>query len=133
VSSAWNEYVVLADDLAAHHSEAWQRSAVSRAYYGAFNSARRWVEANVMPIDHGSAHRQVWLAFRAPVRATERTRADWIEVGELGDELRRLRNQADYLDDVPNLDRHAPEAVVTAKRILALLPDLELESGEVAF
>jgi hypothetical protein len=126
VSAIWDEYVVLADDLAAHGSEAWQRSAVSRAYYGAFNSARRWVEANVRPIDHGSAHRQVWLTFKAPVRATDATRADWLKVGELGDELRRLRNQADYLDEVPDLDRYAPEAVITAKRILALLPELEL-------
>ena len=125
MSAVWNEYVVLADDLA-NGSEAWQRSAVSRAYYGAFNSARRWVEANVRPIDHGSAHRQVWLAFKAPVHATKETRANWLKVGELGDELRRLRNRADYLDDLPDLGRHAPEAVVAAKRILALLPELEL-------
>ena len=126
MSTVWREYVVLADDLAAQGSEAWQRSAVSRAYYGAFNSARRWVEANIGPIDHGSAHRQVWLTFKAPVRATEGTRADWLKVGELGDELRRLRNRADYLDHLSDLDRHAPEAVIAAQRILALLPELEL-------
>lgn len=124
MSTVWSEYVVLADDLAVHGSEAWQRSAVSRAYYGAFNSARRWVEANVGPIDNGSAHRRVWRAFRTTAHPAEDARAAWMTVSRLGDELRRLRNQADYVDDMPDLDRHAPEAVATAKLIAALLAEL---------
>lgn len=124
MSGVWTEYVVLADDLSAHGSEAWQRSAISRAYYGAFNSARRWVEANVGPVDNGSAHRRVWRVFRTTAHPAANARAAWMTVGRLGDELRRLRNQADYVDHMPDLDRHAPEAVATAKLIIALLAEL---------
>ena len=107
-------------------SEASQRSAVSRAYYGAFNPARRWLEANVGPIENRSAHRQVWGVFKSPTRAGGGTRAKWKAVGELGEYLRRLRNHADYVDDLADLDRHAPQAVATAGQILALLAELEV-------
>jgi hypothetical protein len=122
----WPDYVVLADDLAGRDSEASKRSAISRAYYGAFNPARRWVEANVGPIDNRSAHRQVWGAFKTPTFAGGGTRAKWEAVGELGEFLRRLRNRADYADDLPDLDRHAPRAVAMAERLLGLLEELEI-------
>jgi hypothetical protein len=126
VTTVWNEYVVLAGDLARHDSEAWRRSALSRAYYGAFNSARRWAEANVGPIEDRAAHAQVWRIFKNPVRATEGSRRIWLYIGELGDNMRRLRNLADYADDLPDLSRRANEAALGAERILALLPELEL-------
>jgi hypothetical protein len=122
----WPEYIVLAADLATGRSEAAQRSAVSRAYYGAFNPARRWLEANVGPIGNRAAHKQVWSAFSVPDRASEDTRDKWEVVGEIGERLRAMRNQADYDDDIPDLDLRAPEAVARAERILALLDELEL-------
>lgn len=128
MSGVWGEYVVLAEDLSAHGAEAWQRSAISRAYYGAFNSARRWVEANIGPVDNGSAHQRVWRAFSIPAQATAGARAAAVKVGRLGDELRRLRNEADYADGMPDLDLHAPKAVATAALIIALLA--ELRPGE---
>jgi hypothetical protein len=122
----WSEYIVLADELAGHGSEASKRSAVSRAYYGAFNPARRWLEANVGPISNRAAHKQVWDAFSVPELASEDTRTKWEYIGQIGELLRTLRNQADYDDDIPNLDLRAPEAVIRAERILALLGELEL-------
>jgi hypothetical protein len=121
----WPAYILLADVLAGHDSEAAKRSAVSRAYYGAFNPARRWLEANVGPIDRRATHRQVWDAFRKPHLASEESRNLWERVGELGDYLRTLRNQADYDDEMPDLARHAAEAVAGAERILTLLAELE--------
>jgi hypothetical protein len=121
----WPEYILLAADLATGGSEAARRSAVSRAYYGAFNPARRWLEANVGPIGNRAAHKQVWDAFSVPDRASEGTRDKWEVVGEIGERLRALRNQADYDDDMPDLDLRAPEAVIRAERILALLGQLE--------
>ena len=122
----WPEYIVLADDLAGQGSEASKRSAVSRAYYGAFNPTRRWVEENVRPIDRWASHRQVWDAFTAADLASEDTRAKWEFVGEIGEALRIRRNQADYDESMPDLDRHAAEAVANAERILALLAELKL-------
>jgi len=122
----WPEYVALADDLATRGSAAAQRSAVSRAYYGAFNPARRWLEARVGPIGTRAVHQRVWDAFSAPGLADESTRARWEVIGEIGERLRSLRNQADYDDDLPDLALRAPEAVIGARRILALLAELEL-------
>jgi hypothetical protein len=122
----WDDFISFAGDMAGEPSEALQRSAISRAYYGAFNLARRWVEAHVEPIENRAAHKQVWRAFKRPERASESTRLKWKLVGDLGDTLRLLRNQADYADELPDLDRHAPEAVARAKRILALLAELKL-------
>ncbi len=122
----WFEYIVLADKLASSGSEAERRTAVSCAYYGAFNPARRWLEANFGPIGKRGVHKQVWDAFSLPGVASEATRFKWEAVAEHGEVLRRLRNRADYDDYMPNLDLRAPEAVAGAGRILALLPELEL-------
>jgi hypothetical protein len=122
----WRNYVVLAGNLAGHGFEASERSAVSRAYYGAFNVARRWLEAHGKPIENHRAHDQVWRTFRAAESATPGTRGKWQMVGDLGGALRVLRNVADYADVVPSLDRQAADAVRTAERILELLPQLEV-------
>jgi hypothetical protein len=124
----WREYLVLADDLAGRGSEAAHRSAVSRAYYGAFNPARRWLETNFGPIGNRAVHQQVWGVFSAPGVASEDTLDKWEAIGAIGDYLRILRNRADYDDDMPCLDLRAPEAVFEAERILAFLPELELAS-----
>jgi hypothetical protein len=122
----WLAYLALAEGLAASRFEASERSAASRAYYAAFNVARRWLEAHATPIDDRSAHRQVWQAFRAADRATPATREAWVLVGSLGNSLRVLRNQADYDDVVLDLDGRVAGALRDAKRILALLPELRL-------
>jgi uncharacterized protein (UPF0332 family) len=122
----WGAYLALAEGLAANRFEASARSAVSRAYYAAFNVSRRWLEANLTPIDNRGAHRQVWQAFKAADRATPATREDWVVVGSLGNSLRVLRNQADYDDIVLDLDGRVAGALRDAERILALLPELQL-------
>jgi hypothetical protein len=121
----WSDYVVLARKLARCELEAAERSAISRAYYGAFNVARRWLEAHVGPIDDRRAHAQVWRTFASAERATLATERDWRTVGELGLALRGLRNLADYTDSAPGFERRAADAVTVAERILGLLPGLE--------
>lgn len=122
----WSAYIVLAEELAKFGIEPMDRSAVSRAYYGAFNVSRRWLEAHGTSIDDRGAHRQVWQAFRAAEGASDGTRQSWKVVGNLGASLRGLRNQADYADFVPGLGGGVTSAVGDAKRILTLLPGLEL-------
>ena len=124
----WRDYIVLANGMAAHPQEAMKRSAVSRAYYGAFNVCRRWLESSVTPIDDRVAHNQVWLTFRTADRATDDSRSNWRQVGSLGSSLRALRNRADYDDEVPGLGSQAREAVEAAERILELLPTLGLDT-----
>jgi uncharacterized protein (UPF0332 family) len=122
----WRHYLALARGLAGQRFEASRRSAVSRAYYGAFNICRRWLETNVTPIDNRGAHGQVWSTFQVADRATPETRRAWILIGSLGDSLHVLRNEVDYDDRVELNSRSAMQAVANAERIVALLPELEL-------
>ena len=123
----WKMFVVLARGLAKQSFEASQRAAVSCAYYGAFNLARRWLEANVTPIDDRRAHAQVWRTFENAGRATDQTRPQWRKIGRLGNSLRAFRNQVDYDDEVDLSRRAAPRAVETAEHILELLDELRTE------
>jgi hypothetical protein len=121
-----HQYLVLAKGLAKQPFEGAERSAVSRAYYGAFNLSRRWLEANLTPIDNRGAHEQVWQTFLTADRASPATREIWILIGSLGESLHRLRNEADYDDRIEFGDDGASRAVETAERILALLPELQI-------
>jgi uncharacterized protein (UPF0332 family) len=122
----WGSYVVLAAYLVRLESEAAKRSAVSRAYYGVFNAARSRLEVDGMEIENHRAHERVWRAFRVAEHASSATEKKWRMVGELGAGLRGLRNQADYADVVPALDKRAERAVVIAELILILLDELEV-------
>jgi uncharacterized protein (UPF0332 family) len=121
----WKAYVAFARDLVGQESEAAKRSGVSRAYYGAFNSAKRWLEAHGTRIDAHRAHTQVWESFRIASVASPASKVDYHEVGEMGGLLRRLRNEADYEDLMPRLDQRAAEAVAIAERIVGMLDELE--------
>lgn len=122
----WPDYIVLAERLVGEGREASQRSGVSRAYYGALNVSRGWLETNVAPIDRHRVHPQVWGFFEAAGQASTRTGREWELVADLGKKLRALRNRADYQGNFPDLAHHATEAVHAAKQILALLQELEL-------
>ncbi|MGH2938711.1 MAG: hypothetical protein ACRDPE_11400 [Solirubrobacterales bacterium] len=121
----WATLVPLAAGLVAQESEAAKRTAINRAYYGVFNEARRRLEAHGIRIDDHRAHGQVWLTFRDADGADSEADVKWQQVGVLGRALQTLRNQADYVDDVPWLDREAINAVGIAQRILPLLDELE--------
>lgn len=121
----WGGYVALADILVSEESESSKRSGISRAYYGAFNIARRWLESHGLSIDNRRAHDRVWRTFKSAEHAMPDARTKWQMIGELGAALRRLRNQADYADIVQGLDQEAVDAVVSAERIINLLDELE--------
>jgi uncharacterized protein (UPF0332 family) len=121
----WATLVPLAAGLVVQESEAAKRSAINRAYYGVFNEARRRLEAHGTRIDDHRAHSQVWLTLREADGTDVETGKKWQQVGVLGRALQTLRNQADYLDDVPWLDREAINAVGIAQCILALLDERE--------
>lgn len=87
----WSDYVVLGEALVAERHEASKRSAVSRAYYGALNASRCWLEANVAPINKHRVHAEVWRAFRAAGQGTSTRVGGELElVADLGSELRAL-------------------------------------------
>jgi hypothetical protein len=122
----WWDYIVLGRGMVRSDAEALERSGVSRAYYGAFNLSRRWLETNVTPIDDHRAHEQVWETFRTAEPATLETEKAWRMVGDLGNSLRRLRNQVDYDEAVPGLEGKSGQAVASAERIARLLTELRI-------
>lgn len=122
----WEENLILARGLARQPFEVAERAAISRAYYGVFNLARRWLEANLTPIDNRRAHQQVWQTFKAAEHADDESRGDWKSIGRLGDSLHQLRNQVDYDDHVEELESRTQRALITAERILRLLAELEV-------
>jgi uncharacterized protein (UPF0332 family) len=126
----WEQNLILAKGLAKQPFEVAERAAVSRAYYGVFNLARRWLEANVTPIDNRRAHRQVWQTFKAADRAAAESRGEWKLIGRLGDSLRQLRNQVDYDDEVRDLEGRTQAALASAERILQTLAVLGVPSAD---
>jgi hypothetical protein len=118
----WKALVDLARNLGqqaatAPNSEAYQRSAVNRAYFGAFgyafNYAKQFLKYHPRenPDDHGRLREH--LKVKKRYGAAERLR-----------QLRELRNQADYVDDLPWEDFQATveSAIKLAGQVFLHLP-----------
>lgn len=93
----WEEYLVLAKELSRKGGEAATRSAISRAYYASYQTARRHKGAkSAVPTQSGS-HVAVWLALQ------KSGNTDWRRAGNQGQTILVCRRQADYDDNVPDL------------------------------
>ena len=116
----WLDYFALSQELLQHEGEAYQRSAVSRAYYAMFHSARgkliSWWEWH--PPEEASDHEYLWETFsKKHDSASQR-------VGQLGDRLRRARNKVDYADRINNVSDVAEVAMTYAECLKAELDNL---------
>jgi hypothetical protein len=129
MSFDWSEYLNLARNLAGQtttppNQEAALRSAISRAYYAAFCTARNHVRdrENVqsIPLD-GRAHQDVPNAFLQSRKLARRS---------VGTDLKRLRTdrvQADYYDVFgmsTNISRKAQEVIQLADKVIRALDGL---------
>ena len=75
------------------------RTAISRSYYGAFGVARRLLEPHIrFSTKDGSSHKEVQRAF------SNCQSAMFKEMGRKLDELRIIRNDADYDADSSHVD-----------------------------
>ena len=119
------EYIALADFLVRASStaspgprEAMERTAVSRAYYGAFVLARNHLRdgAGVALPGGAAVHRFVARYFR------EADSADAQQIGGHLDRLRMLRNEVDYSDELSTLQDAVPDSL---RRSGALVDCLE--------
>lgn len=124
MSFNWDDYLFLAQDLAAPsnlpNQEARLRSAISRAYYSAFCKARNFLrdEQRVQIPTTGEAHHLVWLHFK--------NRRDTV-YKKIGENLRRLLNDrrcADYDDVIMDLPFLANKALWRAQEIVSALDKL---------
>ena len=118
-SFSWLDFLEFAEwiiNKCDQDDDAALRSAVSRAYYTAFHSAKSVLNANGIEIsDRDSSHKQVWDAF------LNGKNLDWKAVGRKGDEIRVKRTDADYKLKKLNWLPEAEKTIEETKKILATL------------
>ena len=123
MSFDWKLYVQLAEELITLHQtgglqEACLRSALSRAYYGVFCTARNHLKGrgiNIPPVDTHKFVRKEYL--------TSSDKKD-MEIGEHLKRLWKYRKDADYEDSADICVARAKEAIELAKRTLAKLKEI---------
>ena len=127
MSFDWTEYYHVAQEAitlsptAQISLEARQRCAISRAYYAAFMRAQnhlRFVDGDTqIPTDY-QIHGYVRWKFK---RSHNRRRK---QVADLLNNLRLVRNEADYEATIPNLTANTTLALQQAARVIAILNSL---------
>jgi uncharacterized protein (UPF0332 family) len=110
------DFLTLAQSLVGQPTEVAWRTAVSRAYYGAFHVARRLLEDLRFGVPHADrAHGYLWLRLSNCGDPTvQRAGADL-------NRLRRLRNEADYDLGRPLTQASARSQVQTAAAVVNTL------------
>ncbi|GAB4541058.1 MAG: hypothetical protein Tsb0020_54090 [Haliangiales bacterium] len=118
----WRQYLEVAESLASNGGEANERSAVSRAYYSVFCSARNWLHENQPTLRMrgiGGSHKQVWDEFDHRHNTRERK-----QIATVGRRLLKARHAVDYNDRVGDTAKKSQEAIRNAKTVLTLLAAL---------
>jgi uncharacterized protein (UPF0332 family) len=107
--------------------EARARTAISRAYYCAFNVGKTYVLAKGYitpttpdPDKQLVDHQELWDALQTGYRTRMRTIDEW-EAGRLGRELKRQRRKADYITSFMGIQHQAQYAIETSRHICKLL------------
>ena len=113
----WTRFLVLAEELGRRRNDAAAlRTAISRAYYAAFCSARlRLRQDGVVIPPTSAAHRVVWNHYLTANAQHRRA------IGIAGERLRRARNQADYDSYFPQLAGTVRLSLARARRLIAAL------------
>lgn len=113
MSFDWKEYICLAEDLLSQAKESYSRSSISRAYYGVFCITRN--KKDRKNYAGPNVHQRVIHEYKNSSNRNEK------DVGRILDELRRLRNIADYNEDKTIEKDHAEKAAALSKQILKKL------------
>jgi uncharacterized protein (UPF0332 family) len=110
------DFLTVANALAVAPTEAEWRSAISRAYYAAFHSAREFLTRLRFRVPAGEqAHAYLWLRLSN----TSDLKAD--SIGRLLRDLRGRRNNADYDLGRPPSRANASDAAVDARDLITTM------------
>lgn len=132
----WNRYIDLAEEMSDSDDEAKCRCGISRAYYGAFHRAKKFLTEVVhqtINIYRGGAHKEVIKSFEDFGCGNK----DYSSVAQELIRLKKQREQADY-DDVFFGKRTLPSlklkkqleiAVERARHIVQLVDKIEQEGN----
>lgn len=89
----WNDFLILAKELAQRNDEASLRTAISRTYYAVYWKARMQLEKDGFSVRFGvgkGSHEQVWDEYNN--RQGKENKA----IFKYGDELKKNRHRVDY-------------------------------------
>jgi len=118
----WIYYLDLADSLVSQDNESALRSAVSRAYYAAYNKALQKLidEGQISRQDptESSKHLAIWKLYRDSSDSRRN------QAGNDGDRLRKSRVNADYVADNEFVQRDASMKVRNARDLYRRLDRL---------
>lgn len=117
----WQQYLVVAEELAPIRTDRTWRTAISRAYYAVFHKAEQHY-ARFHPT-HASglgneSHRTVWRWFE------EHPARSYREIGVGGRRLQQARIQADYRDRFPGLESQVIYQIANARALIENLDRL---------
>jgi uncharacterized protein (UPF0332 family) len=116
MSFDWLEYFEIARELGQRPQEAAKRTAVSRAYYSAYQLASASLRHNnvrTYPRDERKSHLKIWNAY------TQSTKIPCRKIGNEGLKLKEERRDADYDADSTFNDRRVEQCISKAGTILA--------------
>lgn len=113
----WTEYLVFAKELSERPDEAALRTAISRAYYAAFNRARAYCIAKGISVPESldnTRHKVVWDALLNRGRTLAGAQAN-------GTRLKRKRIDADYEPEIASLTNVVQQAIAESDAVAAYL------------
>jgi hypothetical protein len=119
----WSNFLDIATELSGRADEASLRSAISRAYYAAYNIACDLSETLKVPKYDNvqGSHQVVWNNYQASRSKNLR------KAGVDGDRLRQRRTRADYHSSFKTISQDALDSVQDAQKIVTAL-ESELNS-----
>jgi uncharacterized protein (UPF0332 family) len=120
------DWITLANSLVGQNEIA-NRSAASRAYYGAFHACRPLADQLPNPVTFEGMHDRAIRAMKEyPVTTANRNTAMAIhKIGILLGQCRSLRTKADYKCSDPFFNSEAQEAIDFALKIIAGLQTIK--------
>jgi uncharacterized protein (UPF0332 family) len=122
----WTKYLELAEELSKRVTdESALRTAISRAYYSVFNTAR--LRPSVVEYrfpEDGQSHGEVWALYE------RNTNQDCKMLATVGQRLKRKRVQADYRAVYTRIEDDVPVVLEEAKMCAALLAKLDTKYPE---
>lgn len=110
-SFSWSQFLDLADQLQSGGDEARFRTAVSRAYYAAFQAAKAYVARTYGLRGKGNIHDQTWNTLAGSMQPDEHL------IGQWGGDLKRKRCRADYDLSPPVTSTIAMQAIAEARKV----------------
>jgi uncharacterized protein (UPF0332 family) len=113
MSFDWVKFIELAENLHLQKTEECFRTAVSRAYFGIFCIIRNYIgcKEHTKP----DVHSKVIASLKTSEDPNEQ------EIGKMIDELRRLRNLADYNEDIKIDEEISKRCILKANEILRMI------------